>query len=163
MIRFVLVFLLAFSLALLVAYYATSLALPIFQELLAAIVPLTVVTGTLSYALYSYVESVLKDVSSDEKVKGLEGFGATIQTLTSLKREILVNAFAVIALLLIERFAHGLSLIFPVTENEPFNWYWAIAISVRVACFASSAVVAAVQFRGFLIANDYRAVISRAK
>lgn len=163
MIRFVLVFLLAFSLALLVAYYAASLALPIFQELLSAIVPLTVITGTLSYALYSYVEGVLKDVSSDEKVKEFDCFTVTIQALTSLKKEILVNAFAVIALLLIERVAHGLSLIFPVTEEKPFNWYWAISISVRVACFASSAVVAAVQFRGFIIANDYRAVISGAK
>ncbi|WP_446809465.1 hypothetical protein ACH50O_19760 [Methylomonas sp. 2BW1-5-20] len=163
MIRFILVFLLAFSLALLITFYVSSLALPIFQELLSVIVPLAVVTGTLSYALYSYVDGVLKDVSSDAKVKGVEGFGATIQSLTSLKKEILANAFAVIGLLLIERFSHGLSLIFPVSKEEPFNWFWAIAVSMRVACFASSVAVAAVQCRGFIIANDYRAVISRAK
>lgn len=163
MIRFFLIFTLAFSVALLITYHTQDLAVPIFQELLSAYIVLTMITGTLSYALYAYVEGVAKDVAADEAKRSHAGYNAVINNLSSLKNEILVNAFAVVGLLILERFAHGFSLLFPVSSAAPFNWPWAVAISIRLACFMLSAYVAAIQFRGFIVANDYRAVISRGK
>ena len=163
MTRFILIFTLAFSAALLFTYYAKSLAETIFQELLSAFVVLTLITGSLSYVLYEYIDSVSKDVASDGKNKNKSNYNAVIESLTELKKEILVNAFAVVFLLVLERIANGFSLIFPVIDTEPFNWPWACAISVRFACFWLSVVIAAIQFRGFIIANDYRTIISRGK
>lgn len=163
MIRFVLIFMFAFSTALLITYYAEDLAEPIFQELLSAFIVLTMITGTLSYALYAYVEGVAKDVAADEKKKDHASYGAVIESLSSLKKEILVNAFAVVGLLVFERVTHGFSLLFPISQTDPFNWHWATAISIRVGCFLLSAYVAAIQFWGFIVANEYRAIISRSK
>ncbi len=161
MIRFILIFALAFSIALLITYHTKNLAAPIFQELLSAFIVLTMITGTLSYALYAYVEGVAKDVATDKKKKDHSSYNAVIDSLSNLKREILVNAFAVVGLLILERVAHGFSLLFPVSQEDPFNWLWALSISIRVACFILSVYVAAIQFRGFIVANEYRAVISR--
>lgn len=163
MIRFALIFTLAFSVALLITYHAQDLAAAIFQELLSAFIVLATITGTLSYALYAYVEGVAKDVAANEKNKGHASYNAVIDSLSSLKKEILVNAFAVVGLLLLERLAHGFSLLFPVCQTVSFNWPWAVAISIRVACFVLSTYVAAIQFRGFIVANEYRAIISREK
>jgi hypothetical protein len=163
MTRFALIFTLAFSLALLITYHTQNLAAPIFQELLSAFIVLTMITGTLSYALYAYVEGVAKDVATDEKKKDHSSYNAVIDSLSNLKKEILVNAFAVVGLLILERVAHGFSLLFPVSQTDPFNWPWALAISTRVACFILSVYVAAIQFRGFIVANEFRAIISRGK
>lgn len=161
MIRFILVFVLAFCVALLITVYTKSLAAPIFEELLSAFIVLTLITGTLSYALYAYVDNVTKDVASDARARKHERYISAIEKLTDLKKEILVNAFAVVGLLILERVAHGFSLIFPTSTEQPFNWLWAFAISIRVACFASSVVIAAIQFRGFIHANEFRSAISR--
>lgn len=163
MIRFSLIFMLAFSVALLITYHAEGLAEPVFQELLSAFIVLTAMTGTLSYALYAYVEGVAKDVAADEKKKDHASYVAVVDSLSSLKKEILVNAFAVVGLLVLERVSHGVSLLFPISHADPFNWHWAVAISIRVGCFVVSVYVAAIQFHGFIIANEYRAIISRAK
>jgi len=163
MTRFVLIFILSFCVALLITFYTENLAAPIFEELLSAFVVLTLITGTLSYALYGYVDSIAKDISSDKKLKTHDTYNSVVQKLTELKSEILVNAFSVVFLLILERVSNGISLVFPISDEQPFNWFWACAISIRVACFASSVVIAAVQFHGFIIANEFRSVISRAK
>ncbi len=163
MTRFILIFILAFSCALLIAYYAEGMAEPIFKELLSAFIVLTLITGTISYALYSYVDGIAKDISADKKVNSDSRFNSAITKLSELKKEILVNAFAVVILLIIERVTHGVSLVFPITEEQSFNWVWAFCISIRVSCFASSVAIAVVQFQGFIHANEFREVISRAK
>ena len=161
MTRFILVFVLAFSIALLITFYTESLAAPIFDELLSAFIVLSLITGTVSYALYAYVDTIAKDVAADQRARQHERYEAVIDKLSVLKREILVNAFAVVGLLVTERLAHGFSLLFPTDATQPFNWYWASAISVRMACFACSASIAAIQFRGFIHANEYRRIISK--
>lgn len=163
MTKFILIFALSFSAALLVAYYVEGLAAPIFNELLSAFIVLTLITGTISYALYSYVDGIVKDISTDDRVNKKTQFNGVVAKLSELKKEILVNAFAVVLLLIIERVSHGVSLVFPITDEQPFNWIWAFSISIRVACFASGVAIAAVQFRGFIHANEFREVISRAK
>ncbi|TWI68534.1 hypothetical protein LZ24_02506 [Desulfobotulus alkaliphilus] len=161
MTRFILLFILAFSTALCVTYYIEGLSVLIFQELLSAFIVIAMITGTLSYALYAYVDSVIKDVAANENNSEGTNYNKVIEKLTELKKEILVNAFSVVGLLVVERIAHGFALIFPVTSGNPFNWAWAFAISIRVACLFLSIVIAAIQFHGFIIANEYRAIISR--
>lgn len=162
MIKFFLIFSFTISAALCVTYFMESLAAPIFQELLSAFVVIATITGTLSYALYSYVEGIAKDVASDNNSKK-SNYNTAVTRLSELKKEILVNAFSVVGLLIMERIAHGFSLAFPLSNDEPFNWIWAGTISFRVACFVLSVFIAAVQFRGFIIANEYRSIISQKR
>ncbi len=162
MTRFLLIFTFAFSLTLLATYYLESLAAPIFEELLSAFIVIAMITGTLSYALYAYIDGISKDVAADKKNIGKRNYNVVVDKLNGLKREILVNAFSVVGLLVSERIAHGISLVFPVSSEDPFNWLWASAISIRIACLALSVYIAAIQFRGFIISNEYRAIISRS-
>lgn len=161
MTRFILVFLLAFSLSLLVAFHASSLAARIFEDLLSAFIVLTMITGTVSYALYAYVDTITKDVASDKDASAHKNYRIAIDKLSDLKREIIVNAFAVVGLLLLERVAHAVSLAFPTSAAESFNWYWAATISIRMACFASGVAIVLIQFSAFTIASEYRRVICR--
>ncbi|MAH01389.1 MAG: hypothetical protein CMK73_11825, partial [Pseudomonadales bacterium] len=73
------------------------------------------------------------------------------------------NAFTVIALLLIEKCAHGIAVLFESSGYTYFNWPWAVFSSIRIACFTLSAYVAVVQFLGFIVANELRAVVSGGK
>ncbi|TVT62062.1 hypothetical protein [Sedimenticola selenatireducens] len=82
----------------LIIYHTQELATPIFQELLSAFIVLTMIAGTLSYALYAYVEDVAKDVAADEKKKSYARYNAVIDSLSGLKKEIPVNAFVVVGL-----------------------------------------------------------------
>jgi len=161
MTRFILIFSLAFSVALLITYHVGGLAAPIFQELLSAFVVIAMITGTISYALYAYIDGISKDVAGHKGGDKSSTYCDAINRLSELKKEILINAFSVVGLLVLERIAHGVLLIFPVTDDEPFNWPWACALSVRFACFSLSVLVAAIQFHGFIIASEYRSVISR--
>lgn len=161
MTRFILIFALAFSVALCTTYYLENLAVPIFREILSAFIVIVMITGTLSYALYAYVDGLAKDVAADQSNSRKSNYNTVIEKLTELKNEVLVNAFSVVGLLITERVAHGFASIFPVSSDEPFNWAWACTISVRVACFILSVFISAIQFRGFIIANEYRAIISR--
>ncbi|MEW5838646.1 MAG: hypothetical protein AB1717_07430 [Pseudomonadota bacterium] len=163
MTRIILFFALFFSAALFTIYHTKELAEIIFGELLPATFTLTIITGTLSYTLYSYVEGIAKDIATDENNKNNSSYNTVIDSLSDLKKEILVNAFAVVGLFVLERLAHAFSLLFPFSSTAPFNWPWALATSIGVACFILIAYVAIVQFQGFIIANDYRAVISRRK
>jgi hypothetical protein len=158
--RFLLVFSLAFSLSLFVLFHAGNLAAPLFEDLLSAFITLTMITGTVSYALYAYVDTITKDVAGDKKVDAHESYRAAIEKLSDLKREVLINAFAVVGLLIIERLAHSISLAFPTSPAEPFNWYWAVTTSIRMACFSSSVVIVVIQFFAFIVASYYRRIIS---
>tara|TARA_B100000073_G_scaffold340629_1_gene340726 strand:- start:449 stop:940 length:492 start_codon:yes stop_codon:yes gene_type:complete len=163
MIRFFLLYILAFSCALLFSYHAPEVSKLVFQEVLSAFIALVMIVGTSSFALYTYVEGVAKDVSSDTDKKLAAGYDSAVASLSSLKKEILVNAFTVIALLLIEKCAHGIAVLFESSGYTYFNWPWAVFSSIRIACFTLSAYVAVVQFLGFIVANELRAVVSGGK
>lgn len=163
MVRFVLVFVLAFCVSLLITFYAQNVIAPIFDQLLAAFIVIALITGTTSYALFAYVDTITKDVAADKTDVDESRVQAVIDKLSDLKREILINAFAVVGLLLLEKLAHGYSLLFPTSEAELFNWHWAVSTSLRMACFASSAVIVAIQFHAFMLASDYRRIMGLGK
>jgi len=160
-VRFILVFCLAFSISLFGAFYAGNVAKSVFEDLLSSFTVLAMITGTVSYALYAYVDTITKDVAGDKKTCAHESYRAAIDKLSDLKQEIIVNAFAVVVLLIIEQLAHSISLAFPTSPAEPFNWYWAALFSIRMACFSSSVLIVVIQFHAFIVASDYRRVISR--
>ena len=160
MIRFFLVFILSFSVALALAYYWGAALAPVITEILSAFVVLAIITGTMSYALYAHVDGIAKDVAHEKDNLASKLYMNVLGELENLKREVLVNASLILALLLCERFLLGLTNQFHPENGEPFSWTWATLLSLRVACFLTGMTAAAIQFHGFVIANRFRTVIS---
>jgi hypothetical protein len=160
MTRFILVFVLSFSAALALAYYWGAALAPVIAEVLGAFVVLAITTGTMSYALYAHVDGISKDVAAEKENLPFEPYSNALGKLENLKREVLVNAVLILALLLFERLLLGITNRFHSDNGEPFSWTWAALISLRVACFLTSMTAAAIQFQGFIIANRFRSVIS---
>jgi hypothetical protein len=159
--RFILCFVLAFVASLGLVYCTGGVAAEVFEGLLSAFIVLALLLGAASYSLFTYVDSIAKDIAHDEKAKNSAAYLDTVASLSALKKEVLVNAFATAGLLLVERIAHGFAL---VSQSEAdFSWAWAVATSTRMACFASSVLLVGVQFHGFLIASQFRDVMSRGK
>jgi len=72
----------------------------IFNEILSAFSVLAIFSTTLSVALFNYVDSISKDVSvldeSHSKIK------LALQSLSNLKKEVVVNAGLIVFLLIME-------------------------------------------------------------
>lgn len=153
------IFTLGFCIALAVLYWTDGVAALVFTQLLPAFVALALLAGSMSYALYSYVDGISKELSEHRESHDVRKYSTAIKALSALKREVLVNAGTIAALLILERLVYGVSLATNAPETQSYAWSAAFTLSLRVACFATSVLAAGIQFHGFLIANEYRAVI----
>lgn len=160
MTKFILALTLAFSIALFFIYHINDFAIPILDKLLTSFNILALLTWALSIALYTKVDGITKDISADNSAKSNTVFSKTITSLTNFKKEILVNAFALVGLFVFEKIASGMTQIFD-TKNiaHTFGWGGAICLSIRGACFAIGIYVAVLQAYSFIIANEFRKVI----
>lgn len=163
MFKFARVFLLMYVATLWVVCATGGEIAPVFDGLVAAFFTFVAVVASLSFVLYSHIDTVMKDIALEKIRFQASKYNAVMVNLSNLKREVLINAAAVMALLLIERLVYGLSLISSPGQGSPFTYVWASLVSMRVACFAMTVLAAAVQFRGFLTCNQYRLIISQRK
>lgn len=137
-----------------------SVAAAIFSEVLSAFSALAIFATALSVALFNYVDNISKDLSA------IDGDADKISTaltgLAALKKEVIVNAGLILALLIMELTLKGISKsISP--DTIPFqNFYW-VALSIRFSCFTLALLAISEQIRGLLVAIDYRNIIHAGK
>jgi len=160
MTKFTLIFLFCFSVTLFLSIFLSEIITVITQQFLSVFTVIVLISGAMSYQLYSYVDNIAKDISSDERIKDNKAYKLVTGKLTLLKKEILINAFLLIPLLVIGVSFQGLADFFPITEQSPFNWFWGISKAASISCFLVTLVVALVQFLGFLHATEYREIMS---
>jgi len=132
----------------------------IFSEILGSFSALVIFGTTLSVALFNYIDNISKDISAlDSESHKIE---KALESLSSLKKEVVVNACLILGLLIIEFAAKGLAKsISP--EKIPFESFnWAV-ISVRFSIFVLAIMAASEQIRGLLVAIEYRSVIHAGK
>lgn len=128
----------------------------IFSEILSAFSALAI----FATALFNYVDNISKDVSSiqgdgDKISKALGG-------LSALKKEVIVNAGLILALLIMELALKGISKsISP--DKIPFQSFYWVVFSLRFSFFTLAILAVSEQIRGFLVAIDYRDVIHAGK
>lgn len=132
----------------------------IFTEMLSAFSALTVFATALSVALFNYVDNISKDLFAVEG--DADKISTALTRLSELKKEVIVNAGLILALLVTELTLKGISeSISP--DKIPFqSFYWA-ALSLRFSFFTLALLAVSEQIRGLLVAIDYRNVIHAGK
>lgn len=161
MIRLLVVFLSAFAMSFLGLKVTGGVITPLYAEVLAAFITVTLVFGALSFALYSYLDGIAKDLPNVRGTKPSEKYDKAVDAIGALRTEVIVNIFLVIALLILERCALGLSSVAQQQEwHLSHSQQWAV-LSFRFSCLLTSLVAAAVQFKGFLVANQLRDQIAK--
>src|SRR3546814_6588252 len=63
--------------------------------------------GALSFALYSYLDGIAKDLPPSQEGRDHRKYVEAVDAIGSLRREVIVNIFLVITLLIAERGASG--------------------------------------------------------
>ena len=133
---------------------------PIFSEILSSFPALAIFVTPLSVALFNYIDNISKDVSAIEGNK--QKIQAALESLATLKKEVVVNAVFIIALLILELAAKGLeSSISP--QSMPFESFEWVILSGRFSIFVLAILAASEQIRGLLVAIEYRNVIHAGK
>ncbi|MCG9710222.1 hypothetical protein L1D46_15610 [Pseudoalteromonas sp. Isolate3] len=113
--------------------------------------------SALTWALFNYIEGVLKDVS---ELKGdQKKIDKAINALTDLKNEVISNAAFIIFLLILDAVLNGISSFYG-EDSTLIQW---LILSVR-GCIIFLAIYAAFdQFQGFKTAQQFRLVINQIK
>jgi hypothetical protein len=136
---------------------------PVFEETLAAFVVVALFASALSFALFSFVDNISKDISNSKERFDQTKYRETIQRLSELKKEIILNAGMILIFFLLERIAKGVFTAINESNIRSFQLWPRILISFRISCFFVSFIAVALQLRGFITAIEFRSIISNFK
>jgi len=160
MLRLILVVCASYAISLLSLWASEGGLSELFNDINLVMYPLGALFGALSLAFFNYLEGVIKDVPKKMRLDKPESYRLVILTLTSLKREVVVNVVVVVVLILISFFLGPMSalLSLPRWDLGPIALWSGLA--VKGACLISTVVIVFNQLSGFVIANDLRAEIA---
>jgi hypothetical protein len=136
---------------------------PVLEETLGAFVVVALFSSALSFALFTFVDGIAKDIAASMDKFDSTKFSNAVEALSQLKKEVLSNAFLILILFIVERIAKGAMM---ATSNDitiKFQSLPSILLSLRISCFLVSFISIILQLKGFMIAADYRSLISRIK
>ncbi|POA50742.1 MULTISPECIES: hypothetical protein [unclassified Pseudomonas] len=160
MIRLLFVFVTSFILCYLSLWGTAGAGSPLFNNVNPVLFVLGALFGALSLAFFNYVEGVMKDVPKKLKQQKPTAYSIVVDTLTDLKREVIVNVVVVVVFLMLA-FVVGAVVEVASMQKMELSKYWEwMALSVRGACLLSVLVVMFVQMAGFVTANKLRAEVS---
>lgn len=161
MLRLLLVFACADAVAYALLFITDGAATPVFEETLSVFVTVAILFGAMSFALYNYVDGIQKDFSKELREVKPSEFAEAVKTIDRLKGEVISNVVLIILLLIGERVIFGVETVLAKHGgNLSQLWVWLLP-STRAACLLVSVYAALVQFRGFFIANEMRAILLR--
>lgn len=156
-----------FSLSWIAGFYLLKLSngcvAPVFEETLAAFVVVALFASALSFALFSFVDNISKDIANYKERFDQTKYQETIQRLSDLKKEIISNAGMIILFFLFERIAKGLFTAMTDPNISVFQLWPGILMSFRISCFFVSFIAVAIQLRGFITAIEFRSITSNFK
>lgn len=134
---------------------------PVLEETLAAFVVVALFASALSFALFSFVDNISKDISNNKERFNKAKYNDSILRLSDLKKEIISNAGMIIIFFLLERITKGTFTVINDPNIIAFQFWPSILISFRVSCFFVSFVAIVIQLRGFITAIEFRSIISK--
>ena len=118
--------------------------------------------GPATYALFSYVDHVCKDLIEIRNEVPRERYQAAFQALTRLKREIFSNGVLVVILFILSNTTSGLGEYlrshYAMLSNSPV-WDYSV-LSIRISLFTASLVAVLTQTYGFNTALGLRDIIA---
>lgn len=159
MIKLIFSFLISSGLSFAALYFSHGVVSPVFENTLSAFVTIAILFGTLSFALYNYLDGINKDVPKKLLKNKPNKYKRALTALSDLKREVIYNIVLIMLLLILERTLFGVGEVaFGLGSSVPVWLGWVI-ISARFSCLVIGVYAAIVQFRGFLTANDLRTTL----
>lgn len=143
-------------------YVSSGSAASIFEEILSAFLVIATLLSTLSFALFTYLDNISKELTELRNEVNRAAYVAAHEKLSAVKKEIVYNAGLVIGLFLIERMTKG-GAIYLVGHLTPDQGQQAmfLFLSLRGALLITAIWAAIIQLRGFLVAIEYRDIIAK--
>lgn len=132
----------------------------VFSEILSVFSALAIFATALSVALFNYVDNISKDLSTVEG--DADKISRALIGLAALKKEVIVNAGLILALLIMELALKGVSKA-TSPDSIPFQSFYWVVLSMRFSFFTLALLAVSEQIRGLLVAIDYRNVIHAGK
>lgn len=154
---------LSFTAAAMLLVITGGKAWPVLAEPLGAFHALVIFVTALSFALFSYVDSIAKDLTSAAEGKDPVKVQRAARALASLKKEVVSNAGLIMAVYALDRIVIGAQALDGIGAPETFDPGACLLLSLRFSLFAVAVVTTVVQFLGFMKAIDYRGIISRVE
>lgn len=151
--------LLSFSILLKVLYWTDGLFIRLFEEILTNLHVIVALSGTLSFALFSYTDGIMKDFVALKAKTTPNKFDKTVQSLNRLRKEIIENVAIIFLCYLTERFFNGLFVIAEENYNNSLL-IWAI-LSIRFTCLIVIIIASYEQWSGFIISIKYRDIMAQ--
>jgi len=132
------------------------------EEVLSVGLAVLTVLFALSIGMFNYLDSIAKDLTELRNEVGKSKYIYVQESITKLKREVLYNLALIIFLLFTEKLIKGLTQVLitwlPMRLiSDPAN----ALLSIRGAMFVAAIWGATIQFKGFLVAAEYREIIAK--
>ena len=140
-----------------VLHMTNGAAKKLFDTVLAVFPYFVAAASALTWALFNYIEGLLKDVS---ELKGNQKkIGIAVEKLTDLKNEVISNAAFIILLLFLDALFKGGAGLFD-GDSTLLEWLF---LSVRGGVISLAIYAAYDQFQGFKRAQQFRLIINNGK
>lgn len=118
---------------------------------------ITILTVTVSIGLYNHIDTIIKDIPESLRIEKDELYDKTIDSLTSLKKEILSNIPIVISVFVVYYFVTSADNLSCTTNNIAAN----INLLATITSSALFIYIVTDLLRAFLTANDFRSIIKK--
>ncbi|MFC1866551.1 hypothetical protein ACFL0H_00195 [Thermodesulfobacteriota bacterium] len=161
--KLLVIFFLSWIAGFLILKVSNGCIVPVFEETLAAFIVVVLFATALSFALFNFVDNISKDISNYKEQFNQTKYQETIQRLSVLKKEIILNAGMILIFFLFERVAKGVFTAMNVPNISAFQLWLGILISFRISCFFVSFIAVVIQLRGFITAIEFRSITSKLK
>lgn len=161
-IKLLLYAILCFALSLLAALFLGTAFQSLSLNLLSIMQVIVTVFAALSFVFFTYTDNIDQKLADLYKRYHEEKIDRAHESIASLKKELLYNAFFILGLLVLEKLLGGLSteeyLIVLYSYNIEAN---SVVYSFRMSLFLLAALVFADQARAFTTAIEYRLIVSK--
>lgn len=145
-------------------YLSEGTAAPVFDEILSSFLVVATLLSTLSAALFAYIDSISKELTELRNEVDRNAYTNVIEKISALKKEILYNGALIAGLFLLERSIKGVTAyLLTHLPIEQVAQVTNISSSFRMSLFCIALAAASTQFKGFLVAINYRDLIAKNK
>jgi small-conductance mechanosensitive channel len=159
MAKFLLIFILVFTVAFGFIYFTGSIIDRLISNSMGIFFPLVVITAAGSWFLISHIDTIAKEVGENDKLNKPKKLKLQSK-FRELKDEVLSNVKALIALLILEQVS---SFILAEIEQLDFDYIQFVFIGIqafRISCLIMAFFIVWIQLSSFKQINQYREVIS---
>jgi hypothetical protein len=151
------------ALSFLALYSLDDVANKTLGKLNEALPYLLAIMGALSFAMFTYIDNTAKDLTDlRNDFSDRSKYFVCQESLTRLKREIILNVALVAVVFIVDRAAQALALAVSTKILASEKWLFeAVSICLAASCFVIVMYALISQISGYFIAAEYREIIAK--